>query len=233
MTTNIDEEGKALLRRIVERQAYRQVVAIDILGHCLKYVVELDDKIRVTRELDASLAIFVQVRDLYRQLGWEDLGSVVRERLGTLPFPETRVEFAVCRYLNDVAEQVVMESYVDSASTEFAEIARSYLGLVESVSANRAGRFVEFCADRTNLPRAQQLFNKWLAVALLSFGRPHTRGDQRTVELGLRSRRSAEMVEEFLGEVGSFCERCGLTMPDGDALGLELPGDSAGSATDA
>ena len=37
-SAQLDEESKGLLRRIVERTAYRQLMAANIRGHSLKYL---------------------------------------------------------------------------------------------------------------------------------------------------------------------------------------------------
>ena len=48
------EEQKQLLRRIVESFAWRQLASINMLGHCLKYIPELDTKLTVAAELDLT-----------------------------------------------------------------------------------------------------------------------------------------------------------------------------------
>ena len=42
----LDEESRGLLRQILERQAYRQLVAGNIRGYGLQFLPELDVKIR-------------------------------------------------------------------------------------------------------------------------------------------------------------------------------------------
>ena len=78
--TQLDEETRTLLRRIVESMAWRQVALINALGHSLKYVTDLEAKLAVASELDLSLRLFRQVEEVYRELGWADLESVVRDQ---------------------------------------------------------------------------------------------------------------------------------------------------------
>jgi len=61
MVRALDEEKKQLLRMIVERLAWRQIASINMLGHCLKYIPELDTKLTVAAELDLALGLFRQV----------------------------------------------------------------------------------------------------------------------------------------------------------------------------
>jgi hypothetical protein len=220
MMVNLDEEARSLLRRIVESQAHRQIMAINMLGHCLKFVTELDTKLRVAEDLDLSLRLFRDVQALYRELGWQDLESAVRDRIAELPFPESRLEFGLAYHVCHLAQEVAMESYVDCAVPEFAAIARSYVEA--SPVRPRPGRFEEFCEEAQNRPRAQELFQKWLAIALPAFGRPDTRRDERAVELGLRSRSSAAAARDFIERLKPFVARCGLRLPSGEELGLEL-----------
>ena len=81
--------------------------------------------------------------------------------------------------------------------------------------------FVEYCADAGNRPHAQRLFDRWLGIALQSFGRPGSRGGRRAVELGLRGRSSHELIEEFLQDIQPYRTECQLAGPNRAALGLD------------
>lgn len=218
-TKTLSEESRQLLRRIVESMAWRQLSSIDTLGHCLKYVVDIDNKLRVASELDLSLRLFREVRALYRELGWRDLEAAVRERMSEVQYPESRLEFGVAYYLTGLAEKVAMEAYTTSTCKPFAAIALSYV----EASAGRPvpSRFEEFCAEPTNRPQAQQHLNRWLAFAMRSFGRPGTTNDDRALALGLRSKRAADLHEEFIDHLQPFLSRCGLELPRLEDYGIE------------
>ena len=226
MTTNreLDEEPRTYLRRIIEAQAYRQLMAMNIRGHCLKFLTDVESKIRVAEELQLNLAILREVRGLYREYGFEDVESAVRDRMTQIPYPESRLEFRVFRHVCGFALKVAMDSYVDCSNRNLAAIARSYIdgrrGELEDPE------FVEFCQDESNHPHAQQMFTRWFAIAVRSFGRPGTLGDSRAVELGLRSKTSGEMLEAFANAMREFTARVGLELPEADQFGLELAGNS-------
>ena len=207
-----DEEQKQLLRRIVERLAWRQIASINMLGHCLKYVPELDTKLTVAAELDLALGLFRQVRSLYRDLGWTDLESAVRDRVGDIPFPGSRIEFGAAYFLTGLAEYVAMDAYTSSSYPEFAAIARSYVDAATRRSEPKM--FLEFAADPTNRPQAQQYLNRWLEISRRSFGRPGTTAGRRAVELGLRSKSSADMDAEFQSKLEPFLKRSSLQWPE-------------------
>ena len=216
----LDEEPRTYLRRIIEAQAYRQLMAMNIRGHCLKFLTDVESKIGVAEELQLNLVILREVRALYREYGFEDVESAVRDRMTRIPYPESRLEFRVFRHVCGYALKVAMDSYVDCSNRQLAAIARSFID-------GRRGdledpEFVEFCKDASNLPHAQQMFNRWFAIAVRSFGRPGTLGDGRAVELGLRSKTAGEMLELFLEEMNNFTARVKLRLPDAEEFGLEV-----------
>ena len=204
----MDEESKQLLRRIIESMARRQLASINILGHCLKFVGELEVKDAVASELDLSLRLFRQVRSLYQDLGWTDLESAVRERVEDVPYPESRLEFGVAYYVTGLAEEVAMRSYADSSCKEFAAIAMSH---VDAASRRpEPKRFIAYCEDVTNRPQAQQFLDRWMGIALRSLGRAGSASDVRAVELGLRARTATQMARELNARAAPFVGRCGL-----------------------
>ena len=90
-TKTLDEESRAILRRIVESVAWRQVASINVLGHGLKFTTELDAKLRVVGELDRALELFQGVR-----------GNLLE-----LPFPDAAFDIVVCSWaLETVSEPV-------------------------------------------------------------------------------------------------------------------------------
>lgn len=208
----MDEERKQLLRRIVEAMARRQLASINILGHCLKFVGELDAKDAVASELNLSLRLFRQVHILYRDLGWTDLESAVRDRLDDVPYPASRLEFGVAYYVMGLAEEVAMRSYVDSSCPEFAAIARSH---VEAAQRRpRPKRFRAYCEDSGNRPQAQQFFDRWYRIGVGALGRKDSTADARVVELGLRAQTAGELRAVFHERLAPFVESCGLRIPE-------------------
>jgi 1,2-phenylacetyl-CoA epoxidase catalytic subunit len=207
----IDEESRAILRRIVESLAWRQLAVIHILGHGLKFVTELDVKLRVVGELDRALALFQSVRTLYGELGWTDLESAVRERLENLPYPESRLEFGLAYYVSGLAEDVGMRAYVESSWAPFAAIARRR---VEAwMQRPEPTRFQEYASDPAHRPHAQELVDRWVPLARRAFGRSDSPWDEKAVKLGLKNRRAAELD-------ASFCERLQPLLSAGE---LRLP----------
>lgn len=228
MIKDLDEEGRTILRQVVERMAYRQLMAINIRGHCLKFLGSVEAKLRVTEEQSMRLVLFREVRQLYTDLGFEHLESAVRDRMERIPYPQSRLEFAVSRLATDPAQRVAMRSYEESACPELAAIAKSWTELAlepGDLDREEEERFVEFASDSGNRPHAQQMFGTWLGIALLSFGRPNSKGAGRAVALGLRQRTTPELIREYLDEMRPLMERAGLALPDLESLGVVLPAE--------
>lgn len=225
-----DEEARVLLRKIVEGQAYRQLMLSNIRAHGLKFLPDLEDKIAQAERLTQSLMHFREVQRLYSELSGEDVVSAVRGRMERIPYPASRMELAVCLFLCMRAERAALESYLDCVAVDFAAIARTRLEFAPPGDVPRDAAFLEFCADPSNRPHAQQMVDRWLAICLLSLGRPGSPGDARAVALGLRKRRVGEIVLDFLAGLEPFLAACRLTLPDAGALGVELPPASSAAA---
>ena len=218
-----DEETRGLLRKVIEGQAYRQLMLANIRGHGIKFLPEVEDKLRTASALEVSLRQFGEVQRLYEALGFGDVVSAVRHKMERVPYPSTRMELAVCLFLCERVSWHALGTYVDSQTKEFAAIARTRLTELRPLEQPEDSAFVEFCADETNRPLAQQLFNRWLGITLVSLGRPDSEGDARALRLELRSRPIAQIVREYLDGLAPFLARCALTLPDAGALGVELP----------
>lgn len=219
-----DEESRALLRKIVEGQAWRQLMLANIRGHGIKYLPELEHKLASVERLAHVLPLMRGVAALYAEIDGGDVVSAVRDRMERLPYPGSRLELAVCLFLCMRAERHALMSYADcSVSSALVELTRARLADVSSEDLPRDPIFVDYCAEPANRPHAQQMLNRWLALCLVALGRPGSHGDRRAVELGLRSRRAAEIAEEFLSGLAPFLAATGLVVPDADSLGVELP----------
>ncbi len=218
-----DEEARGLLRRIVEGQAYRLLMLANIRGHGIKFLPELEDKIAAAERLALSLRQFREVQRLYAALSGGDVISAVRGRMERIPYPGSRMELAVCLFLCERVEREALEAYQKSSASDLAAVARTRLAELSNADLPQDPAFLEFCADPGNRPHAQQQFNRWLAICLLSLGRPASHGDERAVALGLRSRAVTELATRFLDGLAPFLAACSLAIGDAPALGVELP----------
>jgi hypothetical protein len=219
----LGEEALGLMRRIVEANAWRQYLGVNMLGHCLKMMGDLEGKRCVTREIGVCLDFYGELEDAYLELGGHDLDYSVRDRLLNVPMPESRFELGLCRLLTDRAQRIALASYEGSRCAVFASVAARHLERPALVQAAERERMGEFCGDEANLPRAQETFTRWLSISLLALGRPGSVGDQRALELGLRAKSAEELIEAFLLEMQALTQAWGLAIPSADLLPVEVP----------
>ena len=221
---DLDEEARGLLRKVVEGQAYRQLMLDNIRGHGVRYLADIEGKLGLVRALETSLVQFREVQRLYAGLtGGGDVLAAVRGKMERIPYPASRMELAVCLFLCETTERLALEAYVECKSRDFAAIARTRLADMHGTERTADATFVEFCAEPGNRQHAQQMYNRWFALVLLSLGRPGSRGDARAVALGLRSRHVSAIVNDLLARMRPFLVSCGIQQPGAAALGLELP----------
>ena len=142
-----------------------------------------------------------------------------------VPYPESRMELAVCLFLCERVQYMALEAYVESACEELAEIARERLEASRLLDLPDDPAFLEFCADESNRPRVQEIFNRWIGLTVLALGRPDNVRDARAVELGLRSRLMSEVARDFVESLEPLMERCGVELPEADVLGIEMPAE--------
>lgn len=233
-----DEETRVLLRRILENQAYRQLMLENIRGHGIKYLPEPEAKAAAAEQIAHSLRPFRALQSLYAELCGADVLSAVRGKMERIPYPGSRMELAVCLFVCKQVERAALSTYVDSCARDLAAIARTRLEFLPARQMPADAAFAEFCADPSNRPHAQQMFDRWLSICLLSLGRPGSHGDERAVALGLRNRGVGEIVAEFLNGLTPFLSACSLVVPDEASLSVQLPqgwrartGSATGSAT--
>jgi len=219
----LNEETRALLKRIVEANAYRELMLANIRGRALSFVWELEEKIELARELTGGLERLRAVRSLYRELRHGSVVSAIRAKMERIPYPATRLELGVCLHLCELAIRLAAETYAQSVCDELAAIAAERRSAGTAEGGDGDSLFVEYCAEPQHRPQAQQYFDRWLAICLSSLGRPGTKGDERAVALGLRRRSCEAIASEFLERLEPLRGRCGLEVSGGGALGVVLP----------
>lgn len=220
--TQLDEESKGLLRRILRSLAYRQLVAANLRGHGLKFLYDPEGRLSLVDDMRHIVRVVNRTQELYTTLGGGDLRSEAASKMDRIPYPSSRFELAAFLSLADPAERAAMEGYRSSACEELAAIATEDLAYERAATSRGRALFDEFAADPGQQPLVRQVLHRWSAIVFTSLGRPGSAGDRRAVELGLRTRGVADVVREYLGEVGPMLEAVGLGLEDLRAAGVEI-----------
>lgn len=215
-------EYRTLLLQLIESQAYRELAAAQLFGHALKYVPGMENKMMIGEQLVEELEHYECTVFLYEGLGGEVEG-VIRPKLARIPYPESWEELAMVQFLYDQAGFWHLREYEKCSYVPYRKI----VGKILEEEAGHEG-FGEkvlrlWCRSAENRPRAQTLFDRWLPIALLSFGRPGTEGNRAAIELGLKSRDSGAVAQDFVAQLKPAMRACGLVFPARERLEIELP----------
>jgi ring-1,2-phenylacetyl-CoA epoxidase subunit PaaA len=216
-------EYHAMVKQLLESQGYREVMAANLFGHSLKYVTTLERKKMIAHHIEEELEHFEEAARLYKELTGEDMLAAIESRLGRVPYPESWEELAMAQFLYDRAGEFHLREYRACSYAPYSRIVTKILEEEEGHEGFGEQVVRELSKDEYNVPRLQRLFDKWLPVALLSFGRPGTEGNRYAVEVGLKTRDSGEVMQDFLDDIKPAMVACGLRFPQRDQMGIEMP----------
>jgi ring-1,2-phenylacetyl-CoA epoxidase subunit PaaA len=221
------EEYRALLKQMIESQAYREISAANLLGHSLKFVEDLALKREIVHDLEEEIEHYQATVSLYRDAGFGDVAGAIRDRLGRVPYPASWLELSVAQFLYDRAGKFHLREYRKCSYLPYAKAVTRILEEEEQHEDFGAQFLRRFCDEPSRRAQAQALFDRWLGIALLSFGRPGTAGNAVAIRAGLKGRDSGEVMNEFLEDLKPTMRACGLAFPPPETLGVELPPDVA------
>lgn len=224
MTQTLDPETRRLSREVAERHAFRHLAAANLRGAGLPYLADLSEVTEYSIEIAFHVELLGRLESSYAELGGADLGDALLARLERLPYPESRLELAVCLSITDRGELALARSYLESSYPCFAEVSRLVLDR-ERPRDREAELLTDLCRKGDQRVRAQRHWNRWVQGCLASVGRLGTPADLRTAELGLRAHPAAEVARAFLDDLEPLRDACGLSLPTLEELGLELPED--------
>jgi 1,2-phenylacetyl-CoA epoxidase catalytic subunit len=214
---------RAMLMQLIESQAYRELMAAQAFGHALKYVPEMKNKMMISEHITEELEHYECTVFLYEGIDGGDVEKVIQPKLSRVPYPESWEELAMVQFLYDQAGFWHLKEYEGCTYLPYRKIIAKILEEEAGHEGFGEAMLRAWCKDDKNLPRAQKLFEKWLPIALLSFGRPKTEGNKVAIELGLKSRDSGAVMQDFLNQIKPAMRACRLKFPPAASMGIELP----------
>jgi len=216
-------EYRRMVIQLLESQGVREFMAANIFSDALKYIPTLRLKELLARQVVEELEHYEETIRLYHDLGG-NLEEVVEKRVGKyggVPYVKSWFELAVCQFLYDRAGEFHLAEYRNCSYVPYAQIVDKILAEEEEHEGFGERVMVEACQDPEYRRQVQQLFNKWLTFSLTSFGRPGTPGNRFAIAVGLKTRDSGEVMQDFISDIKSGMVKCGLTFPPD--LGVETP----------
>src|SRR5207248_4267208 len=219
-------EYRHMLVQLMESQAYRELAAAHMFGYGLRFVPDKWMKFMVWH-IREEAQHYEAVAAMYRRFTGEEVEPRVRERLRgrPVPFAESWIELAMAQFLFDRGGFWQLREYEECSYEPYREVVRKIVK--EEARHQSLGEkiVVEQCRTGAFDDVKQGLFEKWLRLGLLSFGRPGTPGNRYAIERGLKKRDSGECVKDFLDDIRGAVRAAGLAFPDPASLDMELPSD--------
>ena len=218
-----EDRRRDVLRRMMESQAYREIMAVNLVGHSLKFVPDAATKTACIHDLEEELEHFEAVASLYEAEGHGDVMDAIQDRLDRVPYPESWLELAMAQFLYDRAGGQHLEEYTECTWEPYAGIVGKILAEEEEHESFGEETLLEMSKSNPDFQdAAQPLFEKWLRVGCLSFGRPGTPDSDFAVAEGLKKHDPAEVIQAFIDDIRPTVAACGLAFPERlEDIGIE------------
>jgi 1,2-phenylacetyl-CoA epoxidase catalytic subunit len=219
-------EYSHMIVQLMESQAYRELAAAHMFGHGLRFVPDKWLRFMVWH-IREEAEHYEAVATMYRQFTGREVEPVVRARLAGRPIPmaESWMELAMAQFLYDRGGFWQLKEYEECS---FAP----YRAVIQKIVKEEAGHqslgekiVVEQCRSGAFEDTKQPLFERWLRIGLLSFGRPGTPGNRYAIEAGIKKRDSGACMKDFVDDIRPAVQAAGLRFPAPERLSLELPAD--------
>ena len=222
----MDPEYRRVLVQMMESQAYREMAAAHMFGYGLRFVPEKWLRFLVWH-IREETEHYEAVAKMYRDFTGEPVEPKVRERLSgkPVPFAESWMELAMAQFLYDRGGFWQLKEYEECSFEPYREVVKKIVKEEEGHQGLGEKIVVEQCQSGAFDDVKQSLFEKWLRVGLLSFGRPHTPGNRFAIEQGLKKRDSGDCMKDFVEDIRPAVRAAGLRFPDPASLRMELPSD--------
>jgi 1,2-phenylacetyl-CoA epoxidase catalytic subunit len=219
------ERFRDTLEQMMKSQAYRELAAARMFGHGLQYVDESRWLKFMVWHIGEETEHYLAVARMYERFAGAPVDPWVNKRLAEkpVPFAQSWFELAMAQFLYDRGGFWQLQEYENCAFPAYREVIgkiieeeRGHQGLGEKI-------VVELCQSGRFEDQKQPLFERWLKMGLLSFGRPQTEGNKYAISVGLKKRDSGEVMQDFLNDIKPAVKSCGLAFPPPQRLGMELP----------
>lgn len=221
----MDERYYRVVSQMMESQAYRELAAAHIFGYGLRFVPSLKWLKFMTWHIREEMEHYATVVRMYRDLTGESVEPKVHARLAERPvdFAESWFELAMAQFLYDRGGFWQLREYEECS---FLPYRKTMAQIIDDEAGHQAlGEriVVELCRTGKYEREKQPIFNKWLRQGLLSFGRPGTEGARYAIEVGLKKRDAALVMQDFIDDIKPAVKACGLSFPALSSIGIDAP----------
>ncbi len=225
MREEMPQRYRETLEQMMKSQAYRELAAARMFGHGLQFIDSSKWLKFLVWHIGEETEHYLAVARMYEKFTGDSVDVWVAERLAQkpIPFAQTWFELAMAQFLYDRGGFWQLQEYENCSYPPYREVIgkiideeRGHQGLGERI-------VVELCQTGRYEDCKQPLFERWLKLGLLSFGRPRNEGNRYAIEVGLKKRDSGEVMQDFLNDIKPAVRASGLVFPPPPTLDMELP----------
>jgi ring-1,2-phenylacetyl-CoA epoxidase subunit PaaA len=215
--------------RMLSSQAYRELAAAVVFAEALSIVPTVEFKRHVVQTVDEEMEHYATCIELGTQLGIDDFENICSRRVREdrpIPAIESFAELAVAAFLYDSASAFQLREYENSSYDPYCRVIGKILEEEEGHENFGAEMMIEMARDPSMHKEMQRCFDKWVAVSLRSFGRPEHERSRYAIEVGLKTRDSAAVAQDYVDSLKTVMRLCGVQFPTRERLS-ELGTDTA------
>ncbi len=223
------EEMPDRYREMVEQmmlsQAFRELAAAHMFGAALQYVPSTKWIKFMSWHIREEVDHYAAVAKMYETFTGEDVEPKVRERLAgkPVPFVDSWFELAMAQFLYDRGGYWQLQEYEECSYPAYRDVVRKIVDEEKGHQELGERMVVELCQSGEHDAVKQEIFERWLRLGLLSFGRPGSEGARYAIDVGLKKRDPALVMQDFVNDIKPAVRNSGLRFPTPEALKMELP----------
>jgi 1,2-phenylacetyl-CoA epoxidase catalytic subunit len=216
--------ARSILERMMKSQAYREMAAARLFGHGLQFVPPKWLKL-MAWHVSEEAQHYVAVADVHQKFTGHSVHPWVEQRLSSRPVPLSAswLDLAMAQFLYDRAGLWQLREYTQCPYLPYRDAVATILREEQGHQALGENIVLELCQSQSDLEK-EIVFQRWLKLALLSFGRPKTEEGLYAVAAGLKKRASEEVMQDFLNDIKPAMRLGELRFPSTESLGLDLSG---------
>ncbi len=220
-------EYRKTLTQMMESQAYRELAAAQMFGYGLQFIPDLKSLKFLTWHVTEEMEHYEDVAVMYQSFTGRSVEPMVNKRLKEkpVPFAQSWYELAMAQFLYDRGGFWQLKDYEACSFQPYRKVIQKIIK-EEAGHQNLGEKIVVELTKTGEFDGVKQtLFEKWLKLGMLSFGRPGTPGNRYAISVGLKKRDSGEIMQDFVSDIKPAVRACGVKFPDPAKIGLECPAD--------
>ena len=209
------------LSRMLTSQAYRELAAAVVFAEAIAIVPTLEFKQHVVHTVEEEMDHYAVCVRLAKQIGIEGFDERCSRHVREdrpVPSIESFNELTVAACLYDSASAFQLREYENSSYDPYCRVIGKILEEEEGHENFGAELMILRSREPENHAELQRCFEKWFAVSMRSFGRPEHERSRYAIEVGLKTRDSAAVAQDYIDSLKSVMRLCGLQFPSRERL---------------